>query len=407
MANKYFKNISTLLEITENYPSTLPVFVNNGFEQMEDENMRKMLGKTLTLKSAMAAKKINIEEFEKLLIQTIETSGEKVKDNREEIQLTGLLPCPVRIPLVEGLDKFIEDYKEYKINYDLKAASMGLDWLLDDIKDSEDSSKLSDLFISAGFDLFFEEKYMGKFKNRGVFADMTPYKNLNSDFQNDYIDIRDTKGHYSMMSVVPAVFLVNKKELNGRKVPETWEDILKPEFERSISLPVGDFDLFNAIMIHLDKMYGRESIEKLSKSLLASMHPSEMVKSDKNKVIVPAVTIMPYFFTKMAKEGGPMTPVWPKDGAIISPIFLLAKAEKQKKVQPIVDFLFSKEVGEVLSHKGLFPSVSPKVDNNIPKDNKYQWIGWDYIYNNDIGEIIEECNEIFHKDSNMEEKVWI
>ena len=30
----------------------------------------------------------------------------------------------------------------------------------------------------------------------------------------------------------------------------------------------------------------------------------------------------------MTKEGGTMIPVWPEDGAIISPVFMLTKAEK-------------------------------------------------------------------------------
>ena len=47
-----------------------------------------------------------------------------------------------------------------------------------------------------------------------------------------------------------------------------------------------------------------------------------MVKSDKMKTNTPTVTIMPYFFTKMIKADGPMVPVWPNDGAAISPIFM-------------------------------------------------------------------------------------
>jgi hypothetical protein len=44
------------------------------------------------------------------------------------------------------------------------------------------------------------------------------------------------------------------------------------------------------------------------------MHPSEMVKSHMKRER-PAITIMPYFFTWMVREGSPMELVWPKDGA--------------------------------------------------------------------------------------------
>jgi ABC-type Fe3+ transport system substrate-binding protein len=123
-----------------------------------------------------------------------------------------------------------------------------------------------------------------------------------------------------------------------------------------------------------------------------------MVKSNVGRV-QPAITIMPYFFTKMVKFGGPMKAIWPKDGAIISPIFMLTKAEKQDKLVDIAKFFASKRVGEILSHTGLFPSTHPEVDNKIEKDNKYMWIGWSYIKANDIGSILELCTKEFNDSS--------
>ena len=31
-----------------------------------------------------------------------------------------------------------------------------------------------------------------------------------------------------------------------------------------------------------------------------------------------------------------------------------------------------------------FPSAHPQVDNNIPEENKFMWLGWDYINSNDV-----------------------
>lgn len=127
------------------------------------------------------------------------------------------------------------------------------------------------------------------------------------------------------------------------------------------------------------------------------MHPSEMVKSHIKKISRPKITIMPYFFTKMTKRGGPMKAVWPSDGAIISPIFMLSKKKKSEQLKPIIDFFASKEVGEILSHNGKFPSINPYVDNMIPNDQKYMWLGWDFINENNIGDLIEKCEKIFNE----------
>ena len=403
----YFDKNSTLLEIAEKYPETIPVFTSNGFQHMEDKEKREKFAKSVTLGMSLTLKQLDYDLFVKFLNEAIDakknsadlTLVENSKSaDREALNVVGLLPCPVRIPLLEGFNNFIKTYKdenEVDINHELKAASMGLEWVENNIKGITDAEDLPDLFISAGFDMFFDEKMIGQFKRQNVFEDFTRHETFNSSFKD--IELRDPANHYSMIGVVPAVFLINLKELGDRPVPQSWEEVLDPVFENRISLPVGDFDLFNGILLNIHKKYGDAGVEKLGRNLLESLHPSQMVKSDRKKENRPIITIMPYFFTKMAKEGGTMKAVWPSDGAIISPIFMLSKKEKQKKLQPVIDFFASEEVGKILSHSGLFPSINPGIDNHIPEENKFQWLGWDYIYDNDISALIKHCEAVFEQ----------
>ena len=406
--NTYFNIKDSLYDITEKYPETLDIFISNGFEQMKNEEMRRTLGKTLSLEMALMSKKINIDLFINKLIEVIkenriladESLSTLNKSKTGDIRIDGVLPCPVRIPLMENFNKWMEEEQDnfdFTVDYELKAASSGIDWIKNAVEKAEDENCLSDIFISAGFDLFFDKKLMGKFKSKGVFEDITNFQELNRDFQNEKINLKDPDNQYSIIGVVPAVFLINKEELKDSEMPKSWKDILKPEFENRVSLPISDFDLFNAILLNIYKNYGEDGIRRLGKSLLKSMHPSEMVKSHMKKIDRPAITIMPYFFTKMVKENGPMTAVWPSDGAIISPIFLLTKKSKKNKTKPFVDFFASKEVGEILSHNGRFPSTNPDVNNNLDKEKKFMWLGWDYINSNDIGNLIKECERLFNE----------
>ncbi len=394
----------TVFEIIEKYPKTLDIFISQGFNNFSDKSVLENFGKKITLRNALIFKQINPDSFTKMLVDAIDevdtVSDHKVSskiDAEDTLQVTGLLPCPVRLPLIEELNGFIEQNNLKNIKFDLKAASMGLDWLKQDLKKGAEEDDLADVFISAGFDLFFDNNLFGKHKNAGVFRDTTKLGKWNSMFSNDEIDLKDPKAHYSMVSVVPAIFLVNTDELNGRDVPKSWKDVLKPEFKKSISLPVADFDLFNAILLNIHKMYGNEGIKSLGENLMKSMHPSQMIKEGRKvKPEKPVVTIMPYFFTKMIREGDAMKAIWPSDGAIISPIFMLIKNKTAHKTEGLVDFLMSEKIGEVLAHQGLFPSVNPNIDNRIPAENKFMWLGWDYIYNQDIPALIAECESIFN-----------
>ena len=131
---------------------------------------------------------------------------------------------------------------------------------------------------------------------------------------------------------------------------------------------------------------------------MKNLHPAEMVKSRrKNNSSTPTVSIIPYFFTKMIDENSQVA-VWPKDGAIISPIFMIAKKEKKKSLQAIVDFFMSPQIGNIFSANGKFPSTNKEVDNHLEENQKFKWIGWEFIEKHDMGSLLKELEYKFNKE---------
>lgn len=294
-------------EILEKYPETLEVFVINGFEQLKNPTLRKAMANSVTLETALKMKKVNAELFCEKLEDAIRQEREGIDQTlREEgsfaqgdVRIEGVLPCPIRIPLLENFTKELEKIQptlDKKIGYDLRAASMGMDWIKEQVVQGKEEL-LPDMMLSAGFDLFFDKKYMGQFNDKGIFC--APDVEFNRDFCNDNIDLRDPKKEYSIIGVVPAIIMVNERLLGGRKMPQGWEDILSPEFENTLALPMHDLDLFNAVIIHIYKMYAEEGINNLARSFQKSLHPAQMVKSKGllAQSAEPVISISPYFFT--------------------------------------------------------------------------------------------------------------
>ena len=123
---RYIDESMTILEICEKYPESIEFLESKGFKNLSNETMKNMLGK-LSLKNALLTKKVNVETFIEMLneyvTQNRESTDITMKKNNivdEEITVMGLLPCPIRIPLLEGFTKFLEEnpdsYKEL-INY--------------------------------------------------------------------------------------------------------------------------------------------------------------------------------------------------------------------------------------------------------------------------------------------------
>ena len=135
---KYLDKSMTLNEIVEKFPETIDFFTSKGFKGLDDEALRKKVG-TLKLSMALSMKKINVDSFMGMLEDIIEQTRNSADVNlntsekfEEGISVMGLLPCPVKNPLLEGLQKF-QRKTGAKINHELKAASSGLDWLKEDV----------------------------------------------------------------------------------------------------------------------------------------------------------------------------------------------------------------------------------------------------------------------------------
>lgn len=398
----------TIKELLEQHPETLEVLIANGFENLKDPKVLAGVGGILKLERAAQTKNYDLDNFLSLLQQKVDEKRNQVdvtmkntQQGDSEITISGLLPCPVRLPLLEGFDAFVEQYTKdtgTTVSYKFEAASLGAEWMAEHIQTVTDPGQLPDIFVSAGFDTFFDPEHIGKFKDQGLFADLTSGP-VNQSF--DGLDLKDPKGHYGMISMVPAAFMVNHDELGDLPVPRTWADILEPAFKQKVALPVGDFDLFNAILLTIHKNYGDEGVKKLGRCMLKSMHPAQMIKNAQRVAEEkPPVTIIPYFFSRMAGMVKSLEVVWPEDGAILSPIFMLAKAGKKDKLQPIADFLYSKEVGEILTQRGLFPSINPDVENVLPEQHPWQWVGWDYIYSHDVAAQIKYTVALFEEAMN-------
>ena len=402
----------TLFDITEKHPETIDVFVANGFDHVGDQKKRRAQGKMVTLAQAVRMKGKDLASFKSLLEQSVRASrasGDVTLDTvapeseifpREgDIRVAGLLPCPVRIPLLEAFDELSREITAgtgKTVGMRLAAASVGADALAAGMNAIETEADLPDLFLSAGFEAFFDRRNMARFKDQGVFTDRS-WPTHNSLFEQ--YDLKDPDGHYAMLAVVPAVFLVDRTRLAvDEEAPRTWREILTPRFAGRVALPVGDFDLFNGILLTIWKHFGDEGVAALGRNLLAGMHPSQAAGRFAPRAGEgPLVSVIPYFFSRMAQFNPDAEIVWPADGAVISPIFMLLKKDAPEEAARLADFFAGRRVGEILSHKGLFPSCHPEVRNQVPEEAPFMWLGWDFIREHDLGELIPRVNEIFLK----------
>jgi len=383
---------ATLKELLTDFPNIIDTLLANGFKGLENKHVLQEIGDT-PLEDLLRHKKIDVLPFLKLLNDSItndyvDISLREKKHTKNNLTLLGILPCSVKTEIIEKFSA-LEDSKNF--NYTLKASSAGTDW----IRDTLAKNTLADLYISAGFRLFFDDVNFKALKKDNIFKDLHSDAKHNTDFSNTIPSFRDPKGIHTLYGVVTAVFVINSKIFQNKKPPKTWEDLLDPKYENMIALPSADSNLFSAILLYIYKEFGEIGLIKLKQNLFSSSHPSQIVKSLKRvSARKPAISILPYFFTQIIKSDTFLEIVWPLDGAISAPLFFLAKKEKAAELKKITNFFMSKEIGEIVSQKGFSPSVHKDVDNGL-NGKRLKWIGWDYIYANDIGAILDKYIPLF------------
>ena len=368
----------TIYTITNEHPKTIDVLVEFGFDKLKNPMIRNTIGKTMTLQTICDMRKVNLQEILAQMNRVINQNLENC------ITVKGVLPCPIRIPLVESIDQFIEK-NNLNINYTLPPASTGLDWL---ISETDDVNKLADIYLSAGFGLFFDKEKIGKYAQDGVFRS-NPFK-----YNETFKSFADENNIYTILGVVPAVFMVNKKLLADRPCPRKWTDLLKDIYKGELAIPMKDLDLFNALLLGIYTSYGESAVAKLGEAVVKNMHPAEMVKNSTTNA-TPLISVAPYFFASMVKESDDVIVVWPEDGAIASPIFLISKTETYDSYKPFLDFLTSKEIGTILSSNGRFPSTLMGIDNGLSPDKKFIFSGFDFINKNDIAKLLTHLENVF------------
>ena len=399
---------TTLLEITEQYPDTVERLVEMGFRRMADPQMRARFASSITVEAAALARGMQPNELlaglgfssDGTVQRSNVGSGAPAPSARHTprsrpVEIAGLVPCPIRVPMTNVLEQASLEFTAatgMDVEYDLKAAYMGTEWMEENLGDNPNVDELPDIFLSAGFRLFFTDPRFVALRSNGAFADRSGWDGVNAFAREN--DLQDPERRFTVIGVVPAVFMVNREHLNGRTMPKTWEDVLTPEFENSLALPVGDFDLFDSLLIGIHRRFGMAGVERLARNMFQQMHPAQMVASASHQEEAPAITVMPYFFTRTINESSPLVAVWPTDGALAAPILLITRADRPE-IQPLIDTIAGIPMSRVMSRMGLFPSTHPENDDFTGDDHPLQWPGWDALLSPDLPRLLADTARAF------------
>jgi ABC-type Fe3+ transport system substrate-binding protein len=391
--------------ILKNYRGAKHLFRTYGFDALVDKVVSSDGVVSSTLREVLAERNIDCAGFIALLEEQIAAHQVSAQEtlasrsyNQENLQFLALLPCPVKIPFHGVFSEFLG--REWNgappFSYLVESNANNQLAYYQHIGGFRTLDDMPDIVISPGLNGYYHRYFVENFKKKNYFSEVmdaseSPYKHL---------DLRDPDGHYSVIGANIEVIVIDNDRMGDRNMPERWSDLIRPEYHDAVTIRGQDGFFCETVLLTLYKEIGLSGVRDFARSVGGDGHPAQMVKNAGSpKSRAPPISIMPLFFANIAKSTKNVTIVWPQDGAIVSPVTLIAKKERQDALEPLVSFLAGEKTGAIFSGAS-FPSMAAGVEPCVPRDATFDWVGWDYLNSHDVGREIDcisrEFSEVYY-----------
>jgi ABC-type Fe3+ transport system substrate-binding protein len=244
-----------------------------------------------------------------------------------------------------------------------------------------------------GFGNFFRQSFLGGLAAQGHFQSVSVEGSPSVPAEQ----FRDPQADFTIYGLYPYVIMVDHTKLGTLPVPAGWEDLLAPEYADQIIAVGSSSKVSELLLLTLYKKFGDEGIIRLAANIKDGWHGRVMVKTVQNpeeQSDGAAVYAIPWIFAQQCRELEHVSIIWPEDGALVNPLFLLTKESKLDQVQAVTDFITGKSIAEQATALH-FVMLHPEVDPGLPAAATFNWLGWDFIRGNDLEQLKTHVQTVF------------
>ncbi len=317
---------------------------------------------------------------------------------RDQLDLLALLPCPVKLTLEQKLHQLIHKINEYydtELQYKIVSNAVAQADIFQEIELCKSMDDLPNIMIAPGFSRFFYKDFVDRFRKRGFFESVC-CETVSNVYQR--LGISDPDSYYDLIAFNPLVFLVDKTRDQDYPTPRNWSDIVNNGYKNMIAYRGHtDREFCEGILLNIYKEFGREGIRRLGETVKCRLHPAQMVKyAGSKKEEAPAISILPYSFACMVKQNPKVEIVWPEDGAIVNPLVMLVKKGCSQAVKELAGAIAGGEIANIFMEGGFY-SIHKAEGEKEEEARPYQWLGWDFIKNNKLHELLKELNQTMYE----------
>jgi len=164
---------------------------------------------------------------------------------------------------------------------------------------------------------------------------------------------KDRDGYHYGLRATVSVIAYNPKVIPPAEAPKTWKDLLDPKWKgKMVTAHPGYSGIIATHVLALVNLHGWDYFKQLAQNKLmlvqSAVDPSGVVASGERPV---AVNGGDYTFAQTKRKGNPIEIVYPKEGVplIVSPTAITSFAPHPNTARLFTDFIFTREVQQVLA----------------------------------------------------------
>jgi len=164
---------------------------------------------------------------------------------------------------------------------------------------------------------------------------------------------KDRDGYHYGLRATVSVIGYNPKVIPPAEAPKTWKDLLDPKWKgKMVTAHPGYSGIIATHVLALVNLHGWDYFKQLAQNKLmlvqSAVDPSGVVASGERPV---AVNGGDYTFAQTKRKGNPIEIVYPKEGVplIVSPTAITSFAPHPNTARLFTDFIFTREVQQVLA----------------------------------------------------------
>ena len=309
-----------------------------------------------------------------------------------ELDLFAGFPCPLKVPMETELARLLADQQQQGITLQTTLDACDQLSLVDQADSIEQLDDLPDLIFSGGLNGFLSRPFRQRFLDTGLFhrwEDTPVHPRLTS------LGLTDPTGFFKVIAINLYVLAVDRSRIGDLPLPRRWADLLDPCYGGTTAICAHGGSFNESALLSLHALFGDDGLRALGRTIGYGLHPSQFVKHlGLGKPDTPAIAMLPLFFAKTAKNQEDLAIIWPEEGALATPLFMLAKESEHARLQPLIDFFTSTKVANICSG-AMFPALHPEARQAIPDDAPLSWPGWPFLLEHDLAALRHATQQTF------------